>query len=108
MDWRIIYQDSFGGVAVAIPAAMCGLPVERIAQKDVPDGTAFWIVQASEIPADRTFRSAWELDTESLGEPDGVGDSVAFSAWLEEQQALRESELSGSSDKGDLNGSLDA
>lgn len=108
MDRRIIYQDGFGGVAVVIPAAMCGLTVERIAQKDVPEGAVFWIVDASEIPADRTFRNAWELDTESLGEPDGVGDPIAFSAWLEEQQALRESELSGSSGEGGLNGSLDA
>jgi hypothetical protein len=32
----------------------------RIAAKDVPAGVPFEIVDASEIPADRTFRNAWK------------------------------------------------
>ena len=57
---RIIYSNDSGGVAVIIPAPDCGLSVEAIAAKDVPAGVAFEIVDAAEIPADRTFRGAWE------------------------------------------------
>jgi hypothetical protein len=33
---------------------------EWVAAKDVPEGKPFEIVDASDIPADRTFRNAWE------------------------------------------------
>jgi hypothetical protein len=32
-----------------------------IAAKDVPAGLQYFIVDASEIPTDRTFRNAWEI-----------------------------------------------
>lgn len=57
---RIIYKTDEGGVAVIIPAAECGLSIEDIAAKDVPAGKPFKIVDAADIPADRTFRNAWE------------------------------------------------
>lgn len=61
MNQRIIYPTDDGGVAVIIPAAECGLSIEEIAAKDVPAGKPFKIVEDSEIPADRTFRNAWEF-----------------------------------------------
>ena len=61
MNQRILYPTDEGGVAVVIPAPDCGLTVEQIAAKDVPAGKPFKIVDASEIPADRTFRAAWEF-----------------------------------------------
>jgi hypothetical protein len=57
---RIIYQTPEGGVAIIIPAHDCGLTIEQIAQKDVPIGVPFKIIDASELPEDRTFRNAWE------------------------------------------------
>jgi hypothetical protein len=60
-DKRIIYTTEDGGVAVIVPAPDCGLTIEQIAAKDVPAGKKFFIVDASEIPADRTFRNAWEI-----------------------------------------------
>lgn len=57
---RIIYRVGNGGVAIIIPAPDCGLTIEEIAEKDVPKGTSYKIVDASEIPSDRTFRDAWE------------------------------------------------
>jgi hypothetical protein len=53
---RIIYQTPEGGVAVIIPAESVDL-----ALKDVPEGVPYEIVDASEVPADRTFRGAWVL-----------------------------------------------
>jgi hypothetical protein len=57
---RIIYPTPEGGVAIIIPAPECGLTIEEIAAKDVPAGVPFKIVDASDIPSDRTFRNAWE------------------------------------------------
>ena len=56
---RIIYPTNDGGVAVIIPAD-CGLTIDEIAAKDVPEGKPFKIVDDADIPTDRTFRSAWE------------------------------------------------
>lgn len=58
---RIIYKTDDGGVAVIVPAQNCGLTIEEIAKKDVPAGKEYFIVDASEIPSDRTFRNAWEI-----------------------------------------------
>lgn len=60
MNQRIIYPTDDGGVAVIIPAPECGMTAEAIAAKDVPAGKPFQIVDVSDIPADRTFRGAWE------------------------------------------------
>ena len=58
MNPRIIYPTPDGGVAIIIPTGE--LPVEEVAKKDVPKGVPYSIVDASEIPEDRTFRDAWE------------------------------------------------
>ncbi len=59
-NFRVIYPTDDGGVAVIIPASDCGLTIEEIATKDVPEGKPFKIVDVSDIPTDRTFRNAWE------------------------------------------------
>lgn len=48
-------------MAIITPAPDCGMTIEQIAAKDVPEGVPFKIVEVSEIPADRTFRNAWEF-----------------------------------------------
>ena len=61
---RIIYPTDEGGVAVIIPApewlAQEGNTLEALAAKDVPEGKSWKIVDAADIPVDRTFRAAWE------------------------------------------------
>lgn len=59
---RIIYQTDEGGVAIIVPAPNCGLTIEAIASKDVPDGKEYKIVDVDDIPTDRTFRNAWEME----------------------------------------------
>lgn len=88
MDPRIIYTNSSGNVAVIVPAE-CGVPLELIAKKDVPDGLPFWIVDAASIPSDRTFREAWQIDESTAGEPHGVGDSSAYESWVAEAEFVR-------------------
>ena len=58
MNKRIVYQNDDGGISIIVPAD-CGLTIEEIAAKDVPDGKTYNIVDVSEIPEDRTFRGAW-------------------------------------------------
>jgi len=58
MDKRIVYQNDEGGINIIVPAD-CGLTIEEIAAKDVPQGKEYHIVDVSEIPTDRTFRNAW-------------------------------------------------
>ena len=60
MNKRIIYPTDEGCVAVIIPAPDCGLTIDEIAAKDVPEGKPFKIVDVADIPSDRTFRGAWE------------------------------------------------
>ena len=62
MNSRIIYPNDDGGVSIVIPAAECGLTIEEIAAKDVPEGKPYRIVDASDIPTDREFRNAWTAD----------------------------------------------
>jgi len=59
MNQRIIFPNDEGGVSIIIPAD-CGLTIEQIAAKDVPAGKPYKIVDVADIPADRTFRAAWE------------------------------------------------
>lgn len=60
MNQRIIYPTDEGGVAVIIPAD-CGLTIEEIAAKDVPEGKPYKIINTEDVPTDRTFRNAWEF-----------------------------------------------
>ena len=76
---RIIYPsgdpDADGNVPIAViipaPEALAEFGIEAIAQKDVPAGLPYAIVDVSEIPSDRTFRAAWEINKALLD--DGVG-----------------------------------
>lgn len=73
MTQRIIYQTDEGGVAVITPTpeALEQYGIEAIALKDVPHGKPFKIVATADVPSDRTFRAAWEVDAATL--IDGVG-----------------------------------
>ena len=70
---RIIYNQDNGVVAVIIPTqeALEQHSIEAIAIKDVPAGKPFKIMDASDIPSDRTFRAAWTVSDSEL--TDGVG-----------------------------------
>ena len=71
MDKRIIYKNTDGSIAIIVPTD-CGLTVEQIAQKDVPTGLNYKIVNVSDISSDRTFWNAWTIDDTEL--TDGVGE----------------------------------
>ena len=60
---RIIYPTDDGGVAVIIPAESV-----EAAMKDIPAGKPYKIVDAADIPADRTWRDAWTADFTEVAE----------------------------------------
>jgi hypothetical protein len=70
---RIIYNQDNGVVAVIIPTqeALELYGIMAIAVKDVPAGKPFKIVDAADIPSDRSERNAWTVDDADL--TDGVG-----------------------------------
>lgn len=70
-EQRIIYKNEAGGVSIITPATNCGLTVEQIAAKDVPTGLPYKIVDAADLPSDRSERDLWEVDEADL--TDGVG-----------------------------------
>jgi hypothetical protein len=73
MTKRIIYKTPEGVVAVIIPTqeALEKYGIQAIAIKDVPAGKPFKIVDAADIPSDRSERNAWTVDEADL--TDGVG-----------------------------------
>ena len=70
---RIIYNQDNGVVAVIIPTpeALEQHSIQAIAIKDVPAGKPFKIVDAADIPTDRSQRDAWTVDEAEL--TDGIG-----------------------------------
>lgn len=73
MTKRIIFQNDEGGVSIIVPSdeALNKYGIAAIAAKDVPAGKPYKIVDVADIPSDRTFRGAWEVDAATL--TDGVG-----------------------------------
>ncbi len=70
---RIIYNQDNGVVAVIIPTpeTLEQHGIQAIAIKDVPAGKPFKIVDAADIPSDRSDRNAWTVDEADL--TDGIG-----------------------------------
>jgi hypothetical protein len=70
---RIIYKNPDNTVSIVIPTdeTLQYMTIEQIAQKDVPTGLKYKIVDVSEVPSDREFRNAWTIDEAEL--TDGVG-----------------------------------
>ena len=58
-DKRIIYTQDNGMIAIVCPVDNCGLTIEEIQSRSVPAGKTSYIINASEVPTDRTFRNAW-------------------------------------------------
>jgi hypothetical protein len=57
---KIIYPNYDGGVSIVVASTHWKGTMEELAQKDVPSGKPYKIVEDSVIPSDRTFRDAWE------------------------------------------------
>ena len=65
---NIIHPQDNGNIALVIPTGE--LSIEDVAQKDVPAGVPYLIVDSADVPEDHTFFGAWEAD---FSNPDGYG-----------------------------------
>lgn len=81
-DYRIIYKTIEGTVAIISPAPGINMTIHELASKDVPTGRPYKIVPVEDIPTDRTFRNAWEIDdaelTDGVGGGEGNGEASAY------------------------------
>ena len=68
MTQPLIYPQDDGTLALVISTGE--LPIEDVAQKDVPTGVPYLIVDSADVPEDHTFFGAWEAD---FSNPDGHG-----------------------------------
>jgi hypothetical protein len=73
MTQVIIYNGDNGIPAVVMPTqeALEQHSIQAIAIKDVPAGKKFKIVDAADIPSDRSARDAWVVNEADL--TDGIG-----------------------------------
>tara|TARA_S200002703_G_C3698384_1_gene214492 strand:- start:87 stop:311 length:225 start_codon:yes stop_codon:yes gene_type:complete len=74
MDKKIIYKQENGMIAIITPSssALELMSIDDIAQKDVPTGLNYKIINTSDLPTDLDFIDAWTIDDAEL--TDGVGE----------------------------------
>lgn len=82
---RIIFPNGSGGIAVIIPTG--SLSTLETARKDVPAGAPYRIIEAADVPSDRSERELWTAD---FSAPDGYG--IGAEAWFAEQEAAQQQE----------------
>lgn len=72
MTQVIIFKNDEGGVSVIYPTpeALAIYGIQAIAQKDVPAGKPYKIIEAADLP-DRSQRNQWDVDEADL--TDGIG-----------------------------------
>jgi len=67
----IVFKEDDGSISIIKPIDGCGLTLDEIAQKDVPSGKKYKIIDAEDLPTDRYFRNAWDMDESEM--TDGIG-----------------------------------
>lgn len=67
---QVILYPYGSGVAVVVPSPDCGLTVHQIAEKDVPAGAPYRVVDASTLPSDLSTLTA------DFSNPDGFGGNT--------------------------------
>lgn len=79
----IIYKQDNGRLAVVRPTAdaLAAYGIDAIAQKDVPAGKPYKIMDESGLPADRSQRDGWTVSEAELS--DGVGAESNTFPWVE-------------------------
>jgi hypothetical protein len=71
-NYRLLYTNpDTGMLCIVIPSGE--VPIEHLVNGSVPSGIKYWKVDEYEIPEDRSFRDAWELDESIAGKADGKG-----------------------------------
>jgi hypothetical protein len=61
-DQRVIFPNDEGGVSIIVPAP--GVMLEQVLAA-VPRGKPYQVINATDVPTDRTFRDAWTYTEEN-------------------------------------------
>ena len=69
---QVIIFERDGAISLLWPSEP--YPIKEVAKKDVPIGTPYLIIDASDVPQDPAFRSAWVVD---FSNPDGYGEGYS-------------------------------
>lgn len=72
----IIFKNAFGGISVVTPTheALEEYGITKIAQKDVPPGVKYKLIDQNDVPTDPTERANWMLDDSEF--LDGAGTDI--------------------------------
>ena len=92
---RIIYQQEHGVLGVLIPSSkfldkLDGTDEQKliyVADKDLPTGTRYEIVEDLDVPVDRTFRNAWEYGSSN---DEKTSNDLPLAAQLKHGQITQE------------------
>ena len=63
---RIIYMQANGMMAIIVPAPKWEGTLKALAEKTIPAGISYEIIDTCDIPKDRTFRNAWEKNNKAV------------------------------------------
>jgi hypothetical protein len=58
----VLFEIEDGSVGILIPSVNCGLSLDEIISRDLDSGTRYKIVNRSDMPTDRSYRNAWQID----------------------------------------------
>lgn len=61
----IVFVNDDNKISIISPSLDCGLTIEEIAEKDVPDSRPYLILDESELP-DRADRDRWVIEGNSV------------------------------------------
>lgn len=59
---RIIHANENGGIAVTAPSVNWDQTMEELAEKILPEGEPYAIIDVSDLPTDRQHRDLWRFD----------------------------------------------
>ena len=90
MGKRIIYTNPETGMLCVIIPVNNSLTIEEIAAKDVPEGLEFSIVDAADIPEDRTYREAWTQKDNGLDVDLDKAKNIQIDRWRVDRKPLLE------------------
>ncbi len=94
---RIIYKTE-EGVSIIVPSPNWTGTIEELAAKDVPSGSEYWIVEDSDLPSDKTYRNAWEINdgVVSVNSTKAAAmDAEVAAKWVQEEEANSKLEALG-------------
>ena len=86
---RIVFKNIDSTIGIIIPAPEWQGTIEELAQKDVPEGLEYKIVETSDIPTDRLFRDAWESDDTDASSQIAINMGKAKDICHEKRRAKR-------------------